>query len=384
MPSVKIDSLTKEFSVPGGIEKAVDGISLEIEEGEFVSIVGPSGCGKTTSLRCLAGLETPTSGEISIDGHDIVEVPPNMRNIAMMFQNIALFPHQTIKENVAYPLKIRGISKKERYEKAKESAQVVQIEELLEKYPEEVSGGQQQRAALARTVVQDPQMFLMDEPLSDLDAKLKVEMRKEIQRIHKRLGKPTVYVTHDQEEAMTMSDRIVVMNDGQIEQIGTPDALYNTPVNRFVAEFIGNPTMNFIRGELLDHTDGAATIEYNGYEIEIKGYQSRPRENSTEVDIGFRPATVTLSQDEGLLSGELVLIERLGEDLLATIDTTDGEMTAIVSADHSLTEGETVTLSFDLTRAHLFDATDGSRLGVHKDTSGTPVESSTGVSEANR
>jgi multiple sugar transport system ATP-binding protein len=323
-----------------------------------------SGCGKTTTLRCIAGLETPTSGKILFGSRDVSDIPANKRNLAMMFQNIALYPHMTIRDNIGYPLKVRGVIKSERYEQVREAAEIMQIPNMLEKYPGELSGGQRQRAALARTIVQDPTAFLMDEPLSDLDAKLKVEVRKEIQRVHRRVGKPTLYVTHDQEEAMTMSDRIAVMNNGNIEQIGTPDEMYNQPKNVFVAQFIGNPSMNFLDGTY-DAASGVVTVSVEGSRFELTPDLGRDPTGS-EVVVGVRPEAVDLLEsDRGDFSGTLQLVERIGDRILATVDgpTHDDEVRATVSADHTLTEGAEVGMALDRNKLYFFDAGTGSALG---------------------
>ena len=362
--TVTIENLRKEFKVIGGVEVAVDDISFEIGASEFVSLVGPSGCGKTTTLRCIAGLETPTSGRILFGNRDVIDVPANKRNLAMMFQNIALYPHMTIMDNIAYPLKVRGVIKKERYEQARNAAEIMQIQNMLEKYPGELSGGQRQRAALARTIVQDPMAFLMDEPLSDLDAKLKVEVRKEIQRVHKRVGRPTLYVTHDQEEAMTMSDRIAVMNNGDIEQIGTPEEMYSRPKNVFVAQFIGNPSMNFFDGTH-DPAADVVAVSASGNQFELEA-DLRREPTTGEVTVGVRPESVRLLNEErGDFLGELQLVERIGDRILATVDgpTQDGEVRATVSADHSLDEGETVGMELNRDRVYFFDASTGEAIG---------------------
>lgn len=359
MPSLEVNSLRKEFQVGSGVEVAVDDIDLSIDKGEFVTIVGPSGCGKTTTLRCIAGLEKPTSGSIQFDGINIEATPPNKRNIAMMFQNIALYPHMKVIDNIAYPLKVRNVQKDERHEKAQEAAEIVQISELLNKYPGELSGGQRQRAALARTVVQDPILFLMDEPLSDLDAKLKVEMRKEIQRIHKRLEKATVYVTHDQEEALTMSDQIVIMNNGNIEQIGSPDELYSRPSNMFVAEFLGNPSINFMDAELLDLDEKTADIQIQDTHLTLEIVRPQTEPTESEITIGFRPETVKLNSGDSIFESEISLIERIGESYLATINGPEGDITAIIPATSPLREETTVGVSFDRSKVHLFDRNTG-------------------------
>ena len=358
--TIKIESLRKEFDTPSGVEVAVDNVNLEIGRQEFVTLVGPSGCGKTTTLRCAAGLEIPSDGKILLNMEDVTEVPANKRGLAMMFQNIALYPHMNVRDNISYPLKVRGISKTDRDEEAKQGAEIMQISELLDKYPAELSGGQRQRAALARTIVQDPQAFLMDEPLSDLDAKLKVEIRKEIQRVHRRVERPTLYVTHDQEEAMTMSDRIAVMNDGTIEQIGTPDELYTRPQNIFVAQFIGNPSMNFVQGNLDSFEDSTITATFQGNSIEVPVTETENGSKVSNIVIGFRPEIVNINRNgAGYFDGTISLIERISDRMQATVDGPDGELRATVSADHSLNENEAVSISFDREKVHIFDSKTG-------------------------
>lgn len=357
--SIEVDSLRKEFDSPGGTITAVDGIDFTIDEGDFFTLVGPSGCGKTTTLRCVAGLETPTSGSIRFNGKDMTDRPAHKRNLAMMFQNIALYPHMKVKENISYPLKVRNVPKSERYDEAAEAASIMQIEELLEKHPGELSGGQQQRAALARTIVHEPEAFLMDEPLSDLDAKLKVEIRKEIQRVHDRVNKPTIYVTHDQEEAMTMSDRIAVLNDGGIEQIGSPNDLYQRPTNRFVANFIGNPSMNFVSGTV-DAIDGDyVTVTAHQNQIELETTDATSVNAGNEVTVGFRPEDINLNRTSGDLEGEIILIERLGERMLATIDGPEGEVRVTLPVGHPYQKGESVYLDVDHSATHLFEGDSG-------------------------
>jgi multiple sugar transport system ATP-binding protein len=358
--TIKIGSLRKEFDTPNGVEVAVNNVNLEIGRQEFVTLVGPSGCGKTTTLRCAAGLEMPTSGKVFLNDEDVTKVPANKRGLAMMFQNIALYPHMNVRDNISYPLKVQGIPKTKRDKEAKKGAEIMQIPELLDKYPAELSGGQRQRAALARTIVQDPQAFLMDEPLSDLDAQLKVEIRKEIQRVHKRVERPTLYVTHDQEEAMTMSDRIAVMNDGNIEQIGTPDELYTRPRNMFVAQFIGNPSMNFMRGSLDSFDDGTITATFQGNHIEFSTIETENEDKTSDIVIGFRPEIINLdSNGTGYFDGTISLIERISDQIQATVDGPDGELRATVSADHSLSENEATSISFDRERTHIFDSETG-------------------------
>lgn len=361
--SVTVDSLTKIYSVPSGEEVAVDGVSMEIGDDEFISLVGPSGCGKSTTLRCVAGLEAPTSGRITINGEDVTDTAPNKRGLAMMFQDIALYPHMTVANNIAYPLKVRGVPKDERRERARDAAEIMRITELMDKYPGELSGGQRQRTALARTIVYDPRAFLMDEPLSDLDAKLKVAIRKEIQRVHERVGKPTLYVTHDQGEALSMSDRVAVMNNGSIMGIGTPDELYHSPKNKFVASFIGDPSMNFVSGKVVRTTEDSITVEFHGNELELEA--TRGESSSDYVELGFRPEIVEVSTnpDEGYVSGTLELVERIGDRRLATIETSDGEIRALVADEQRLSEGSDVSVSFDSADIHLFDEETGKAIG---------------------
>lgn len=359
MSNVIIEDLRKEFDVPGGVEVAVDGVSFKIKEGEFVTLVGPSGCGKTTTLRCVAGLEIPTSGAIKFDDANVTDVPASKRGLAMMFQNIALYPHMTIAENIAYPLKISGVDPDKRRERAEEAAEVMQIPELLDKHPGELSGGQQQRAALARTIVQDPVAFLMDEPLSDLDAKLKVDIRKEIQHVHRRLGKPTLYVTHDQEEALTMSDRIAIMNDGKLEQIGTREEVYLYPNNTFVARFIGNPSINLLEATATELDEERATVTTEGASFSFSVDHQRAELTDKHVLLGFRPQSVTLDHDPSGhdFEGTLVLLEPVDDRALATIEWKHGELRGLVPTEQGLREGESVGVTLDRDGLFIFDET---------------------------
>jgi len=361
IPTVEVDSLTKVFDVPGGEEVAVDNISFKIEDGEFLTIVGPSGCGKTTTLRCVAGLETPSSGSINIDGQDTTKTAPNNRDIAMIFQDIALYPHMRIKDNIAYPLKIDGVPQEEQYEKAREVAELMDVEELLDKYPGELSGGQQQRAALARTIIQNPTAFLLDEPLSDLDAKLKVAIRKEIQRAHRYVRRPTIYVTHDQEEAMTMSDRIAIMNDGRIEQIDTPDRVYEYPDNTFVARFIGNPTINFFEGTLTSLTESEGRVDIHGetlaFTVDYLADQGSVGNSPEEVTVGIRPTDIELYEEgRSSIQADIQLLERLDNRVLTTLEHEGEELRAFVPTGTDFQEGDTVSLSFNVDNLHIFDA----------------------------
>lgn len=359
--ALKIGNLTKIFEVSSGQEVAVDGFNLNIESGEFITVVGPSGCGKTTTLRCIAGLESPTEGSIVLNNEELSAVPPNKRNIAMMFQSIALYPHMKISKNIAYPLLVRDTEKNPE-EEARKAAELMQIGDMMDKYPGELSGGQQQRAALARTVVQQPDLFLMDEPLSDLDAKLKAEMRKEIQRIHNKAGTPTIYVTHDQKEALTMSDRIVVMNDGHIAQVGTPDELYEYPNSVYVARFIGNPTMNFWSGEL--HSKGErAYASFNNSQKEVD-IDKELSSKKTSIKMGIRPQDVIVhsSPGEGVIDCEVQLVERIDDRKLLTLDSPVGEILAFAPPEIPLSISDTVSIGFESSDLHLFNERDGENL----------------------
>jgi len=353
MAAIEIDSLGKEFDTPSGVIQAVQDVDLAVDQGEFISILGPSGCGKTTALRCIAGLERPSNGKIWIQGEDMTYTPANKRNLAMMFQNIALYPHMTLEENIAYPLKVAGIPQEKRAERAREAAEILQISDLLKKYPGDLSGGQQQRGALARTIVQDPHGFLMDEPLSDLDAKLKIEVRKEIQKVHRELDRPTIYVTHDQEEAMTMSDRIAVMNDGELEQIGKPPEIYEYPKNSFVAQFIGSPTMNFVDSqyETTDDSTGTVAAPDIGFESTFDWVDSSKAglPESNAAVIGVRPQNVIIGDGapDGGFTGTVLLLEQIDDRAQVTLDTVIGDFMATVQVEQDIEEGDELPIHIE-------------------------------------
>src|SRR6056297_3962980 len=264
MGRLQLNDLTKVFESNSQDIVAVNELNIDIRDGEFLVLVGPSGCGKSTTLRCIAGLEQTTSGQILLDDRDITHRKPKEREMAMVFQNYALYPHMTVRKNIGYGLKITtDLGKDEINQRVEETAELLEIEELLEKEPGDLSGGQQQRVALGRAIIRDPEVFLMDEPLSNLDAKLRIQMRTELNKLHRRVGKTSVYVTHDQEEAMTLGDRVAVMNDGRLQQIAPPQQVYEYPANRFVAGFIGEPPMNFFDVELTER-DGERGGEADG------------------------------------------------------------------------------------------------------------------------
>ncbi|SRR5579871_1689215 len=306
MAEIVLDGITKEFS--GGV-RAVDGVSLEIADGEFMVLVGPSGCGKTTLLRSIGGLETVTGGRILIGGRDVTRVAPGSRDLAMVFQNYALYPHMTVRQNLGYGLRVRHVPKQERERRVEEVAKLLGLEELLERRPRQLSGGQQQRVAMGRAIIREPAGFLMDEPLSNLDAKLRVGMRTSLQELHGRLGVTTVYVTHDQVEAMTLGQRVAVMRDGKVQQVDAPQTLYDRPANLFVAAFIGSPAMNLVGG-----TVSGSSVRIGQYEIPL-GYEPDAR---GEVVVGIRPEAF---EDDAFAPGDLPrldvqvrVLEELGSD----------------------------------------------------------------------
>jgi len=350
-PYVRIEGVTKKF----GDFVAVDDVALNIYRGEFFSLLGGSGSGKTTLLRMLAGFETPTSGRIFIDGADMTGVPPYERPVNMMFQSYALFPHMSVEQNVAFGLKQDRVPKDEIRARVAEAAEILGLESLLDRLPRELSGGQRQRVAMGRAIVRNPRAFLFDEPLSNLDAKLRVKMRGEIKRLHQRLGKTMIYVTHDQTEAMTMADKIVVLNGGRIEQAGAPLELYNNPANLFVAGFIGSPEMN-----LFD-----ARYE-GGAEVQVKGRQAMPLGQAlditpgTEIVYGVRPQHIGLGA--GGVPAEVLVVEPTGDAQEVLAKVGDEDISVVVRDHKLLSPGETIHLVIDPDKLFVFDKTTGLRL----------------------
>jgi multiple sugar transport system ATP-binding protein len=323
----------------------------------------------------LSGLETPTNGRILFHEEDVTTVPPNKRQVAMMFQHIALYPHMKVWKNIAYPLKVRNVAKTERRKQATEAAEMMHVEELLEKYPAELSGGQRQRIALARLFIQDPELFLMDEPLSDLDANLKVEIRKEIQKFHRQMEKPTVYVTHDQEEALTMSDRIVVMRDGRIEQTGTPDQVYHRPANNFVGSFIGNPNMNLFEGTMTTFTDSEAVVRISDQEIVVplsEWHVDSPVEAGSPIEIGIRPEQVRIGEEPSddphtaTIPATVSLVERIGDRMLVTLDGPDDEIRSVTAEIDVAAEDDEIWVYLDGNDAHIFSGDTGDAIARGK------------------
>ena len=360
MASVSFRNIQKAY----GPVKVIHGIGFDIEDGEFVVLVGPSGCGKSTLLRMLAGLEDITGGEIAIDGRRVNELESKDRDIAMVFQSYALYPHMTVGENMAFSLKLRRADAALTAKRVLDAARILNLDKLLDRHPRELSGGQRQRVAMGRAIVRDPKVFLFDEPLSNLDAKLRVAMRAEIKALHQRLKTTTVYVTHDQIEAMTMADRIVVMHDGLIEQIGTPLGLYDRPGNLFVAQFIGSPSMNVISGTLHGTGSGPAVAAAGTHwpvPAQIAGSPGQA------VHYGIRPGDIHLSPTAEGIAAKVAVVEPTGAEteLLVQLGPT-GQTTQIVVVIHGRTSarpGDTVHLVIDTDKAHVFDTASGKRLG---------------------
>jgi multiple sugar transport system ATP-binding protein len=354
MATVTFDHMYKRY---GEDVVAVNDLNLEIGDGEFICLVGPSGCGKTTALRCVAGLEEITDGRLLIGDRVVNNVAPKDRDIAMVFQSYALYPHMSVFDNLAFGLKLRKIKKDEIDRRVKEAADLLGLERYLDRKPRALSGGQRQRVALGRAIVREPAVFLMDEPLSNLDAKLRVETRANIARLHQRLGTTTIYVTHDQVEAMTMGDRIAVMNDGILQQVGTPQDLYEHPDNVFVAGFIGSPSMNFATAK----SEGKDLL-LGGVKLELSGDQAKAadsRADGANVLIGFRPEHIELANgqesDAVRFPARVDVVEFLGNEELIHADAEGNEIVALLSSDKKVTVGETVNFAIPMEKLHIFD-----------------------------
>ncbi|ANT51119.1 ABC transporter ATP-binding protein [Mesorhizobium amorphae] len=354
MASVAIGEVYKSF----GTVEILHGVSVDIDDGEFVTLVGPSGCGKSTLLRMIAGLEKISRGQISIGERVVNNVAPKERDVAMVFQNYALYPHMTVAENMAFSLMLKGVAKAESDAGVKRAAEILGLVPLLARYPRQLSGGQRQRVAMGRAIVRDPAVFLFDEPLSNLDAKLRVQMRAEIKELHQRLKTTTVYVTHDQIEAMTMADKIVVMHDGIVEQIGPPLELYDRPNNLFVASFIGSPAMNMLKGEIA--IDGTPSFRGAGG-ISVPLARLPSTGSGEPVVLGIRPEHLRLS-DQGI-PVTVVVVEPTGSEVQLIGRTPGGEdIVANFRERHSFTPGETVRLTAEPGLIHLFHGETGQRL----------------------
>ena len=352
MSGVLVSEARKSY----GPVEVLHGVDIEIGDGEFVVLVGPSGCGKSTLLRMIAGLESITDGTVQIGEHVVNNVPPKDRDIAMVFQNYALYPHKTVEANMVFALKLRNTDKKVVQERLDAAAEILGLTPYLKRYPRQLSGGQRQRVAMGRAIVRDPEVFLFDEPLSNLDAKLRVQMRKEIKELHQRLKTTTVFVTHDQVEAMTMADKIVVMNDGNVEQIGTPLDLYNAPHNRFVATFIGSPSMNMIEATYRARDNSVVSSHGVGSNL---GFTPDLADGASVV-LGIRPEH--LFEADGGFSATATVVEPTGSETLVFAKLGEQEIT-IMFRDHlAISPGETLSLAIRPEAIHLFDPTSGSRI----------------------
>ncbi len=377
MARVKLEGIRKMYQ---DSVVAVHGVDLDVTDGEFVVLVGPSGCGKSTTLRMIAGLESITAGKLFIGDRMVNDVPPKNRDIAMVFQSYALYPHMTVHDNLAFALKLRGTPRAEIAQRVREAAVILGISELLDRTPRQLSGGQRQRVALGRAIVRHPQVFLFDEPLSNLDAQLRVQMRREIARLHQELDATMIYVTHDQVEAMTLGDRIVVMNNGHVQQIDTPMNLYDHPRNHFVAGFIGSPAMNFvdgrvIAGDLLHFIAEGSAFTFAvppSLAERIAGLENRP------LTLGIRPEDVSVAMESGptIFAGEstivhppttaparLDLVEALGNEVFIYASIGPYTITARIAPQPLPSLGDPITLAFDLAKAHFFDRESGDRVG---------------------
>ncbi|MEJ8573760.1 sn-glycerol-3-phosphate ABC transporter ATP-binding protein UgpC [Microbaculum marinum] len=358
MAPVGIRDVRKSF----GVTEVLHGVSIDIADGEFVVLVGPSGCGKSTLLRMIAGLEEISAGEVSIGGRVVNYVPPKERDIAMVFQNYALYPHMKVSENMSFSLRLAKVDAATIKRKVEEAAAILNLTEYLDRYPRQLSGGQRQRVAMGRAIVRDPQVFLFDEPLSNLDAKLRVQMRTEIKELHQRLKSTSIYVTHDQIEAMTMADHIVVMRDGIVEQIGAPLDLYDHPVNTFVAGFIGSPAMNFLDGQVDTH-EGRPVVRISD-RVALPLPASTSAQSGTRVTYGTRPEDLTLATNGAGLEAEVAVIEPTGAETLVVTRVAGHEVLASFKERHDLRPGQRISLMPNLDNVHLFNAETGRRLSA--------------------
>lgn len=345
---IRLENLTKRYQEV----TAVDHLNLEIEDGDLVCLLGPSGCGKSTTLSIIAGLEQATEGAIYFDEENVGGLEAEERDIGMVFQDYALYPHMTVQENIAFPLKMQGWKKKDRIEKVKEAAKMLQIEEYLKRKPGKLSGGQQQRVAIARAIVKNPKILLLDEPLSNLDARLRIELRDEIRRVQKQLGITTIFVTHDQEEALSISDKILLMEKGKISQYSSPKEMYMEPQNMFAAKFLGNPPMNFVPGEKVE--DGISLLLGDENVTVKKGTIHEAGELKGSVCVGIRPEALELcsTEEEEAISGVITGIQTLGKDMYIHFRAGEQVLTACVGWEKTFSEGERV--SFRVKRLHLF------------------------------
>ncbi len=353
--SITVTNLTKSF----GNAIVVDSLSLEINDGEFVVLLGPSGCGKTTTLRMIAGLEQPTSGDILIDGERVNDIPPQKRDVAMVFQSYALYPHMNVAQNIGYPLRVRKTNRDQITRQVHETAALLEIEPLLARRPRELSGGERQRVALARAIVRHPRAFLMDEPLSNLDARLRLQMRGELKHLQQKLNTTTVYVTHDQAEAMTLGHRVAVMNQGRLQQFAAPLEIYNRPANRFIAEFVGSPGMNFIDGGLSGRQFAAPSINLTVPDDQIPGVGGHG-----SLTLGIRPEHVQVSAAarDAWTPATVYVTELMGGETFVVIEVGSQRIVARTAGDFRAETGSRVWIDFDMPRVHFFDPKSGLRI----------------------
>jgi multiple sugar transport system ATP-binding protein len=364
MTSLRIDGLTKRY----GNTNALDEFSLKVDSGQFMVLLGPSGCGKTTAVRCIAGLVNPTSGHIYIGDQMVNQLPPKDRDVAMVFQNYALYPHMTVFNNIAFPLKMRKVPKNQIDDKVRNVANLLDIEDLLDRKPKELSGGQMQRVALGRALVREPKVFLMDEPLSNLDAKLRTYMRTEIKKLQKKVGITTLYITHDQIEAMSMADQVAIMKSGLIQQIGTPGEVYREPANTFVADFVGSPSMNFLKCKIIAK-NSEITLESNNIHLQIPQTSWTFEYSSDNIILGIRPRDVVLLLDNDVgftgikMKGKITFTEMLGDDSLMEVNIgVDSIRVTNIGPDYDPNIGKEVMIGFPYSKIHYFAAETGKRL----------------------
>ncbi len=356
---VKFSRVVKRYDSGADV---IHGIDLEIHRGEFVVFVGPSGCGKSTLMRMVAGLESITSGSIEIEGRVVNDLPPRERDIAMVFQDYALYPHKSVFENLAFGLRLRKTHAADIDRRVNEAAEILKITHLLERKPRALSGGQRQRVAMGRAIVRKPKLFLFDEPLSNLDALLRAEMRTEIKKLHQRIGATTIYVTHDQVEAMTLAERIVVLSEGKIMQVGTPDDIYHRPQSKFVAGFTGSPPMNFLAVQVVDAQGKLAIGDQQVALTDALANVVRERVGQP-VEFGLRPEDISLTTDtEHSVTAQVVVVEPLGAEILVTFAIAGSEIIARLPPDTRLRPGEATRLRFNMGKAQLFDPTSGAAL----------------------
>lgn len=361
MSSIELKNVTKSY----GAAQVLHGIDLNISDQEFVVLVGPSGCGKSTLLRMIAGLEDISGGDVLIDGARVNDISPQKRDLSMVFQSYALYPHMTVAENMGFSLSLRGTKKKQIEKEVGEAAKILHLEDYLERLPKNLSGGQRQRVAMGRAIVRHPKAFLFDEPLSNLDAKLRTHMRAEIRQLHQTLSATSVYVTHDQIEAMTLADRIVVMNDGRIEQVGTPIDLFDAPVSKFVAGFIGAPTMNFFDGSVLAGVDGKPQLSLGAGNPTIALPENMLDYIGRKISIGIRPQHIEVAlatRDESVISSSVSLVEQTGCETNLLLNAVDQQITVQTKERLNVSSGDIVNLIFRPDYLHVFDQKTGQRI----------------------